>query len=489
MKTVKLRLGAGLCALAATLAPMQPAQANPVDYAVDEVPTHSGASVTRFYSEDWQQTSGAFAPNQMVFAKPDTQVKFVLEDTARNIQVLELDVTPVLFKPLHSTPWDSPNLTGALTAKQAYTAYQNIATVYDFYTNLDRYSVDNQGSTTKLILNGSCKDGDTNNACWHRLPNSLPAIEGIFIGSQWSSAVGALDVLGHEYTHGVISYIVHPDDAEHGGLSQNPQAQALNEAYADIMGSLIEGKSGRDKWRFGEDMDSADLLKLGRMFELRSLAKPVYFRGRTTGESHRDSAYFSHAAYLMIVRSKVFSDDIWARIFYSSLYRLTQDATFLDARRAVISSAKAAGFPADKINVIENAFDDVGIFENEEISSYSYSTNEEERSPWEFGAVKGLTIYSNSPNQVTDTKPKRGTVTGDGIYWTGDVVTLSAEPEPGFQFDHWECFSPVGGCTDDSFLGDRYTDPTIDFKMPAEYYDVYVKAYFSNTLTDSAILN
>ena len=48
-------------------------------------------------------------------------------------------------------------------------------------------------------------------------------------------------------------------------------------------------------------------------------------------------------------------------MFYSSLYRLPNNATFADGRAGVIASAKAAGFNASQVQAVKDAFRDVGI--------------------------------------------------------------------------------------------------------------------------------
>ncbi len=38
-------------------------------------------------------------------------------------------------------------------------------------------------------------------------------------------------------------------------MLERDEPGALNEAYADILGLLIEGKTGTDRWLIGEDSD------------------------------------------------------------------------------------------------------------------------------------------------------------------------------------------------------------------------------------------
>ncbi len=63
----------------------------------------------------------------------------------------------------------------------------------------------------------------------------------------------ALDVVGHEYTHGVVQYAV----AGGNGLIYQGESGALNESYADILGSLIENKTGAARWRSPRTTDAA----------------------------------------------------------------------------------------------------------------------------------------------------------------------------------------------------------------------------------------
>lgn len=243
--------------------------------------------------------------------------------------MLELPNEVTAFGSLQSTPWTTASASAAFTAAQVTAAYVNMAKVYDFYANLHQDSFDNNGSTIKIILNGRCKDEETSNACWNWMTSGMQRLEGIFVGAGWRSALSALDVMGHEFTHGVISYIVREEGAEAGGFSSNAQSQALNEAYADIMGSLIENKSGRDRWRFGEDMDAADLIKLGQVGAIRDMSRPAFYSGRTTGQPHRDSVYFSHAAYLMMSHTRNISSDVWARVFTIPCINLMRMPVFL----------------------------------------------------------------------------------------------------------------------------------------------------------------
>jgi hypothetical protein len=197
---------------------------------------------------------------------------------------------------------------------------------------------------------------------------------------------GALDVVAHEFTHAVIQFVVGTDAV--WTLGGHDEADALNEAYADIFGSLIEGKpTGRDRWMMGEDSSIINYRSLSEYPYYRKYVRNMStqrhfsdflrscpFGGELKGDcpyevcphpgscAHTNSQIFSHAAYLMMYSlTSTISNEVWANVFYRSLYRLPTNATFIHAAYAVVSSAMFQGFTADQIRAVEQGFVSVGI--------------------------------------------------------------------------------------------------------------------------------
>lgn len=83
----------------------------------------------------------------------------------------------------------------------------------------------------------------------------------ILVGSFGDDYLGSIDVLGHEFTHGVTHHS--------SGLGNSFEPGALNESFSDIFGTLIEfyAPDDTDDWLVGDDGDYTDLLK-------RSLEEP-----------------------------------------------------------------------------------------------------------------------------------------------------------------------------------------------------------------------
>ena len=249
----------------------------------------------------------------------------------------------------------------------AVSGQANIAAAYDYYSGvLGRNSFDGAGGFIKAVVEYDTQSpwfpGTYNNAYWD------PANRELVFGDG-GNLEGAADIVAHEYTHAVVDYAVGQGGSvvlDHG------ESGALNEAYADILGSLIEGKSGPDRWLIGEDSDLAG-------GAVRNLADPSsivteFGPGRETyatrytgtgddGGEHVNSTIFSHAAYEMMTDPATIniSEETWARVFYHSIFRLSPGATFADGRAAVIDAAGQLGFTAEQLQAIKRAFDDVGI--------------------------------------------------------------------------------------------------------------------------------
>ncbi|MBX7431549.1 M4 family metallopeptidase [Mycobacterium sp. Y57] len=247
----------------------------------------------------------------------------------------------------------------------AVSAQANTALVYDYFADvLGRTSFDGQGAPILVSIrytpNGLFGAGYAN-AFWD------PPRQQFAFGNS-AHFESAVDIVAHEFTHAVVSYVV----GTGGSVLDYGESGALNEAYADIFGVLIEGDTGPGRWLIGEDSEYTGGV-------VRNLADPTSistsvgayrdnYASRYTGTGddggeHLNSTIFSHAAYLMMTDPVTagISDDTWAAVFYHSLFRLSDGATFTDGRAAVLSSAAAQGFTDAELDAIRDAFDEVGI--------------------------------------------------------------------------------------------------------------------------------
>lgn len=222
-------------------------------------------------------------------------------------------------------------------------AYDSTGTTYDFYMSvLHRNSIDAHG----LPLISTVHSGRApNNAFWDgsQMVFGDATPNGPFIGNFAS----ALDVVAHELTHGVTQYSV-----PGGGLEYQDQPGALNESWSDVFGSVVK------QWFNKQDVTAADWLigasiinpKYGQA--LRSMSHPGtawmqddqpadmdgYVDG---GDVHTNSGIPNRAFFLA---ATALGGNSWEKagpIWYKALSALTLHASFEDAAKATVDTAKA----------------------------------------------------------------------------------------------------------------------------------------------------
>lgn len=144
----------------------------------------------------------------------------------------------------------------------AQLAYTNTGRVAAFYLDvLGRKGIVDSDTGAKTPLESYVRYGDIENAFWCKEKASYcPKPSVMVYGPNFASA---LDVVGHEMTHGVIT-------AE-ADLIYSDEPGAVNESLADLFGTLIEyyANNGNGNWVIGEG-----LLGFSITSPLRSMANP-----------------------------------------------------------------------------------------------------------------------------------------------------------------------------------------------------------------------
>jgi len=174
-------------------------------------------------------------------------------------------------------------------------AYQYTGYTYDFYWTFHaRDSIDNFGmpiiSTVRYCPNSSCPAlSPFQNAYWNRSQ--------MVFGAGFSSA---LDVVGHELTHGVTQY--------ESGLFYYMQSGAINESLSDVWGELIEQTyappAPAQRWLIGETLPIGAIRSMSNppAYNQPDKMTSPYYQCDTldSGEVHHNSGVNSKAAYLMV---------------------------------------------------------------------------------------------------------------------------------------------------------------------------------------------
>lgn len=225
-------------------------------------------------------------------------------------------------------------------------AYDHSGITYDFYDQVfARNSLDGAG----MALVSSVHVGKSlNNAFW----TGEQMAYGDGDGKLFTRFTKSLDVVGHELSHGVITYSA--------DLIYQNESGALNEHFADVLGMLTR------QWHTKTDAASADWLVgkdiMGPAAKARSLRtftaekayendpyfgtdpQPKHLRDQFKGSSdnggvHINSGIPNHAFYLFATALKGNAWETAGSLWYKTLLTLKSDAQFTDMVQATDKAA------------------------------------------------------------------------------------------------------------------------------------------------------
>ncbi len=168
-----------------------------------------------------------------------------------------------------------------------------------FLTNFSRNSFDDQGSKLDVFVNGNA--WGVSNAAWTGI--------NIHCGTGGESGVSydditTLDILGHEYTHGI--------DESSANLTYQNESGALSESFADMFGSMVENYaktnflSGTGNYTQGEDAYHPNCGALRNMANPKQYCQPnthggqyYYWGPNDFGGVHTNSGVGNYWFYLL----------------------------------------------------------------------------------------------------------------------------------------------------------------------------------------------
>ena len=208
----------------------------------------------------------------------------------------------------------------------AQAAHDGAGKVYDYYFNtFKRDGLDDQGSPLVSTVHYGSDPEDAENAAWIGEAKQMIYGDG---GKIFKPLAYGLDVVGHEFTHGVIDNT--------SDLIYEGQSGALNESYADVFGALID----RGNWTIGETViksppypfkflrsledpgaggnyDTSDPLNsVGQPANMKEYADLPYTRKGDNGGVHVNSGIPNLVAYLIAKRHRAGEDraDLLSRV-------------------------------------------------------------------------------------------------------------------------------------------------------------------------------
>lgn len=214
-------------------------------------------------------------------------------------------------------------------------AYQHSGTTWDFYDQrFARNSLDGRGMT---LVSSVHFGTDFDNAFW----NGQQMVYGDGDGRIFVRFTRALDVVGHELSHGVVAHECNLDyQDEPGALNEHfadvfgitlrqwklktPAATAEWRIGTEIMGPGVKAKCLRD---FGPDKAYVDDPLLGTDPQPKT-RKDEYTGSDDSGGVHINSGIPNHAYYLFAKAVGGNAWDVPAAIWYETMKKLSHDSDF-----------------------------------------------------------------------------------------------------------------------------------------------------------------
>ena len=247
-------------------------------------------------------------------------------------------------------------------------AYDYAGLVRGYFAELNRDSYDNKGSDIILNVNYGVA---YMNAFWDGDELTFGDGDGQIFGS----FVQSLDVVAHEFAHGVTQFTAN--------LDYFSQSGALNEHFSDVFGTAITQKALKQThdtadWLIGNEIMGPQLYGEA----LRSMKAPGtaydnplmgqdpqpdhmddYYAGPGDNQGvHINSGIPNKAFY--IVASDIGTQEA-ARIWYHALQNLWPTANFNDAVAVIVESARIlirdGSIPEGTTQTVRMAFKDVGL--------------------------------------------------------------------------------------------------------------------------------
>ncbi|HDR8072419.1 TPA: peptidase M4 family protein [Bacillus cereus] len=324
---------------------------------IDEMTSQQGTAITgigKGVLEDYKYIN-MYSSDHSNFKLQDTiRGKGIFTYDAKNQWVFPNEVWSGLNRVLDSK-YDAP----------AVDAHYYSGIVYDFYKGyFNRNSFDDKGGSIHSIVHyGS----NYNNALW----SGSKLVYGDGDGRHAISYSGAIDVVGHEFTHAVTQYS--------SGLIYQNESGALNESISDLFGTLVEFYQYKSPdYEIGEDVYTPDIPNdaMRSMSDPKKYNQPDHYSNRYTGTAdnggvHINSGIINKSMHLLAeggthggITVPGISLFKVGQIYYraNSVY-FTRSTTFSQAKIALVqAAADLFGQNSTEVDAVQKSFNAVGIY-------------------------------------------------------------------------------------------------------------------------------
>lgn len=248
-------------------------------------------------------------------------------------------------------------------------AYRHAGTVHNFYRKVHaRNSLDDNGMS---LISSVHLGRNHNNAYW----TGEQMVYGDGDGRMFVRFTKSLDVVGHEFSHGVVTHTCN--------LVYQNEPGALNEHFADVFGVLVAQWKRRQTvkaaaWTVGKDclgpaVNATGLrtFKAGKAFEndpiMGTDIQPKHYKDKYKGTAdyggvHINSGIPNHAFYRLAMELGGRAWEKPGAIWYRSLTMLNATSSFADMVAATASAAtEKFGAGSIEVKAVNYAWKAVGL--------------------------------------------------------------------------------------------------------------------------------
>jgi bacillolysin len=340
---------------------------------VTYVDARTGDVIDRYDDLQHVQASGTSALGLTVtFEVTETPTGFVMTDATGGVPISTFTAKNQQTAPGAAvtsnalTTWD----TGVPGAGAAVDAHVNAAIVFKYYK--ERHARNAINGTGGAMISTAHFGTAYDNASWDPQKQLMIYGDG---GEQFRPLSAGLDVVAHEFTHGVTGAT--------SNLEYRSQSGALNEAVSDIFAAFIEHAAKPDavnNWKIGElvvkqggplrDMTNPGAVSFQQPANMSEYVNTL----QDNGGVHINSGIINNAAVLMTVggtnpASKIEvkfgigwekSEKLWYRANTTYFQRTT---SFAQAAQALMQAAKDLQLTPAETNIVDCAFKATGILQ------------------------------------------------------------------------------------------------------------------------------
>jgi Zn-dependent metalloprotease len=247
--------------------------------------------------------------------------------------------------------------------------YANVIMAYDFYRERGITSVDGFGRPI-LVTVGYCNENGEaiDNECFYGINQGWACLA----FSEGNRDGDCLDIVTHEFTHGVTSQSMQ-------GIFYRNEPGAINEAYSDIMGNICEkllGQTNDPGWLITENSgDIARDMADPNRFQQPAFVGDEYYcppvlapsmNVNDYGGVHINNSLVGHMAYLLDEAGMSLDEQF--SMWVTSIEMLTPMSDYEDLHGILLFSLKINGMLQKYGPALNKAFADAGLNEDWNVS-------------------------------------------------------------------------------------------------------------------------